>query len=54
MVVVDSVVRCAITGTVDAVIKAAAKHEVVNVISHEPDLEEVFLAYYNNGSGDVT
>ena len=43
----DSVVRFAVTGTVDAVIKAAAKYEVVNVISREPDLEEVFLAYYS-------
>ena len=47
----DSVVRCAVTGTVDAVIKAAAQYEVVNVISHEPSLEEVFLAYYEGGEG---
>ena len=45
----NAVVRCTVTGTVDAVIKVAAQYEVVNVISHEPSLEEVFLAYY---SGD--
>ena len=44
-----AVVRCTVTGTVDAVIKAAAQYQVVNVISHEPSLEEVFLAYYNGG-----
>ncbi len=45
----DSAVRCEVTGTVDAVIKAAAQFEVVNVVSHEPSLEEVFLAYYEGG-----
>lgn len=36
------VVRCAVEGSIDALIKAAASHELV---SHEPDLEEIFLAY---------
>ena len=49
VLVKDRVVSCTVTGTVDAVIKAAAQYEVVNVISHEPSLEELFLAYY---SGD--
>jgi len=49
VVVQDSVLRCTVTGTVDAVIKAAAQYEVVNVISHDPSLEEVFLAYYSGG-----
>ena len=42
----DSVVRCTVVGSLDAVIKAAARFEVVNVVSHEPGLEEIFLAYY--------
>jgi ABC-2 type transport system ATP-binding protein len=42
----DGVVRCTVTGSLDAVVKAAAAHTVVNVISHEPSLEEIFLAYY--------
>ena len=45
----DSAVRCEVTGTVDAVIKAAAQFEVVNVVSQEPSLEDVFLAYYEGG-----
>jgi ABC-2 type transport system ATP-binding protein len=42
----DSVVRCTVVGSLDAVIKSAARFEVVNVVSHEPGLEEIFLAYY--------
>jgi ABC-2 type transport system ATP-binding protein len=42
----DRVIRCTVTGSLDAVIKAAAAHTVVNVISHEPSLEEIFLEFY--------
>jgi beta-exotoxin I transport system ATP-binding protein len=42
----DAVVRCTVVGALDAVVKAAARYEVVNVVSHEPSLEEIFLAYY--------
>ncbi len=42
----DSVVRCTVIGALDAVVKAAARFEVVNVVSHEPSLEEIFLGYY--------
>ena len=41
-----TVVRCTVVGSVDAVVKAAARHEVLDLISHEPSLEQVFLAYY--------
>ena len=41
--------HCTIEGSVDALIKAAAQFEVVNITSHEPDLEEIFLAYYTEG-----
>ena len=43
----DVVIHCTVTGTVDTVIKAASKYEVVNIISHEPSLEQVFFTYYN-------
>jgi ABC-2 type transport system ATP-binding protein len=42
----DGVVRCTVVGDLDAVVKSAAHHPVVNVVSHEPTLEEIFLAYY--------
>jgi ABC-2 type transport system ATP-binding protein len=41
-----TVVRCELTGSVAALIRAAAVYDVVNVVSTEPDLEEIFLAYY--------
>ena len=37
-----------VEGSVDEVIKAAARHEVHNVISHDGDLEGVFLEYYRS------
>ena len=48
-----AVVRCTVVGSVDAVVKAAARHEVLDVISHERDLEQVFLAYYTGESDDA-
>ncbi len=50
VVVEDNVVRCTVAGGLDAVVKAAAKHEVVNLISHEPNLEDIFMAYYGEDS----
>jgi ABC-2 type transport system ATP-binding protein len=44
----DGVMRCTVTGSLDPVIKAAAAHTVTNVISHEPSLEEIFLAFYGD------
>jgi ABC-2 type transport system ATP-binding protein len=40
-------------GRLDAVVKAAARHEVVALTSHEPDLEDLFLTYYGGGAGDA-
>lgn len=42
----DNVVYITVQGSVDPVIKAAARHEVRDVISREADLEEIFLSYY--------
>jgi ABC-2 type transport system ATP-binding protein len=47
------VVRCSVQGSVDPLIKAAAGYELVNLVSHEPDLEEIFLAYYRRGAPDA-
>ena len=49
----DSVVHCTIEGSIAALIKVAAQFEVINITSHEPDLEEIFLAYYGAGGGHV-
>ncbi|MBA3470936.1 MAG: ABC transporter ATP-binding protein [Herpetosiphonaceae bacterium] len=44
--VVDGHVHCVITGSVDALIKVAAQFELINIVSHEADLEEIFMTYY--------
>jgi ABC-2 type transport system ATP-binding protein len=38
--------RLTVVGPMDHVVKALARHEVVDLISHEPSLEDVFLAFY--------
>jgi ABC-2 type transport system ATP-binding protein len=45
---VDTTICLVIEGSVDAVIKAAAHEEVLRVVSHDADLEDVFLAYYRD------
>ena len=49
----DSVVKCTVVGKPDALIKAAARFEVVKLVSHEPHLEDVFLSYYGDGGTDA-
>ena len=39
-------------GPADAVIKAAAKYQVVSLTSYEPSLEDIFLKYYE-GDGQA-
>jgi len=50
----DSMLHCTVVGSLDTVIKTAAKFEVLNVISHEPSLEEIFLAYYAGEKSNVS
>jgi ABC-2 type transport system ATP-binding protein len=40
------VARFVVTGPIDPLIKAAARFEALTMTSHEPDLEELFLTYY--------
>ncbi|MDP1805366.1 MAG: ABC transporter ATP-binding protein [Acidimicrobiales bacterium] len=40
------VVHLVVEGTVDGVVKVAAGLEVLRIVSHETDLEDVFLRYY--------
>ena len=37
------------TGAVDPIIKAAARHEVLDIELARPSLEEIFLTYYTDG-----
>ncbi len=50
------VLRCTVDGRLDPLVKAAARHDVVDLLSSEPDLEETFLSFYyhSEGAGDAT
>ena len=45
---------CDVSGVLDPLIKAAARHAVVNLKTHEPNLEEIFLAYYGESTRQCT
>ena len=47
------VVHCQVVGPLDAVVKAAARFEVLDVISHEAGLDEVFMQLYQERPRDV-
>ena len=48
----DSHLRVAFEGSADAIVKAAAAHEVRSIRSQEDDLEQIFLQYYRE-SGEA-
>ena len=43
-----TLVRCRLAGRADPLVKTAARHPVVDLLSEEPDLEELFFAYYRD------
>lgn len=53
VVVEDNTLRCTVTGTLDLLVKTAAQFEVLNLVSREPDLEEIFLTYYTHGENSA-
>jgi ABC-2 type transport system ATP-binding protein len=46
------VLRCTVDGRLSPLVRAAARHEVIDLLSAEPDLEETFLGYYYHAEGD--
>jgi ABC-2 type transport system ATP-binding protein len=40
--------KCRIRGDLDRLLKTAAKYKIIDFISREPDLEEIFLAFYGD------
>jgi ABC-2 type transport system ATP-binding protein len=44
-----TILRCEVTGPVGELMRLAATHGLVNVISHEPDLEQIFVSYFEGG-----
>ena len=53
VVVQDTLLTCNVVGSLDALVKAASQFEVMNIISHEPSLEDIFMTYYNEGKNNV-
>lgn len=49
LIVDDKTLHCEIQGSYDAFVKALAKYEVVNFLTSEPNLEQIFLGYYKGG-----
>ena len=49
----DHRVRCVVQGSFESLMKALSGATVVNFVSHEPSLEEIFLTFYR-GAGPVT
>jgi ABC-2 type transport system ATP-binding protein len=47
LTVEGNVLRCTLSGSIDPVVKAAAQYEVVDLISQQPSLEEIFMALYS-------
>jgi ABC-2 type transport system ATP-binding protein len=44
-------VECRVTGPMQPLLSAIAKHDVVSMLSREPSLEELFLAHYGHADG---
>jgi ABC-2 type transport system ATP-binding protein len=51
VVAIGDAMRITVAGPMDALVKALARHEVVDLQSHEPGLEEIFLAFYGGDNG---
>lgn len=49
----DHLVRCTIHGPIDPLIKTIARFEVVDLISEQPNLEEIFMAFYSREAEPV-
>jgi ABC-2 type transport system ATP-binding protein len=41
-----NMLTCRLVGEADALVKRAARHQVIDFVSEEPDLEELFFHYY--------
>jgi hypothetical protein len=46
-------VRMLVTGPIAPVVQLAARHELVDLVSREPSLEDVFLSEYASPHGET-
>ncbi len=47
----DHAVQVVVTGSTAELLRAVAPYDVENVVTHEPDLEEIFMRFYEEGAG---
>ena len=52
LVIDGATLRCATTGSLDPLLKAANRFEIVDLLAAEPSLEEIVLAVYADGPRD--
>lgn len=45
----NSHLRFTVEGSLDSLVKQAARYNVVNLVSEQPNLEEIFLTFYKEG-----
>ena len=50
----DRVLRLRVGGAIGPVVRAAARHDLIDFTSREPSLEDTFLAQYGRGTEEVT
>jgi len=53
IVVEGNLLTCTVVGSLDSLVKAAARFDVFNIISREPSLEDIFMTYYSEGKNDA-
>jgi ABC-2 type transport system ATP-binding protein len=53
VVVEDHVLRLRVSGAITPLVRAAARHELLDFVSREPSLEETFLAQYGHETAEV-
>jgi ABC-2 type transport system ATP-binding protein len=51
--VLDHVLTMRVSGAITPVVRAAARHELLDFVSREPSLEETFLAQYGQEAAEV-
>lgn len=49
----NSILRFTVIGSLDKVIKRASEFEIINIITHEPSLEEIFMSFYSGGANNA-
>jgi ABC-2 type transport system ATP-binding protein len=45
----DRTVSMRVSGELDELLKTAARHRIIDLVSTPPDLEEIFLGFYRQG-----